>query len=78
MPLTISARGAIPLDDTLRKTAWEGVCVIAAHQYLRAKGRQGFVLDDGSPSLEQKDSLAALGRMVIEYYLNRKEYESEY
>lgn len=78
MPLTISARGAVPLDDTLRKTAWEGICVIAAHQYLRAKGRQGFVLDDGNPSLKQKDSLAGLGRMVIEYYLNRKEYESGY
>ena len=45
-PLTITARGKNPLDEELKRIAWEGVCVIAAHQYLRAHDRQGYVLDD--------------------------------
>ena len=76
LPLTVSARGSKPLDESLKKIAWEGVCIIAAHQYLRADGRQGYVLPDGSHSLDQKRDLANLGRLVIEYYLNKYEYEA--
>jgi hypothetical protein len=71
-PLRVSARGSAMLDDYLKGIAWEGACVIAAHQYLRADGRQGYVLPDGSHSIKQKKELASLGRYVIEYYLNRK------
>jgi hypothetical protein len=76
IPLTVSSRGSVPLDESLKKIAWEGICVIAAHQYLRAQSRQGYVLDDGTLSLDQKNGLAKLGLMVIEYFLNRSEYES--
>jgi hypothetical protein len=71
IPLTVTARGNVPLDESLKKIAWEGACIIAAHQYLRADGRQGYVLPDGSHSGEQKKDLIQLGRIVIEYYLNK-------
>jgi hypothetical protein len=71
IPLTVTTRGNEPLDDSLRKIAWEGACIVAAHQYLRADGRQGYVLPDGSHSKDQKVDLIQLGRMVIEYYLNK-------
>jgi hypothetical protein len=71
IPLTVSSRGSVPLDESLKKIAWEGVCIIAAHQYLRADGRQGYVLPDGSHSIKQKRELAALGKMVIEYFFNK-------
>jgi len=70
-PLTITARGKVPLDKSLKRIAWEGICVIAAHQYLRAHDRQGYLLDDGSLSLSQKKELTRLGSLVIEYFLNR-------
>lgn len=76
IPLTVTARGSEPLDEYLKKTAWEGACIIAAHQYLRADGRQGYVLPDGSHSIAQKKELIKLGQMVIEYYLNKYEYEA--
>jgi len=76
IPLTVVSRGSVPLDESLKRIAWEGACVIAAHQYLRAQNRQGYFLDDGTISLKQKNGLAKLGHMVIEYYLNRSEYES--
>ena len=71
IPLTVSSRGSIPLDETLKKIAWEGVCVIAAHQYLRANGRQGYVLPDGTHSRKQMLELVSLGQLVIEYFLNK-------
>jgi hypothetical protein len=46
--------------------------VIAAHQYLRAKGMQGYVLPDVTPSVDQKRELALLGKLVIEFFLSKK------
>lgn len=72
LPLRVAARGSVPLDASLKKTAWEGTCIIAAHQYLRADGRQGYVLPDGTHSIKQKKELVYLGQLVIEYFLNRE------
>ena len=72
IPLTVAARGNVPLDESLKKIAWEGACIIAAHQYLRADGRQGYVLPDGTHSADQKKELANLGQLVIEYFLNNR------
>jgi len=72
IPLTVSARGSVPLDESLKRIAWEGVCIIAAHQYLRADGRQGYVLPDGTHSADQMKELIKLGQLVIEYFLNKR------
>jgi hypothetical protein len=76
IPMTVTTRGSIPLDESLKKIAWEGACVIAAHQYLRADGRQGYVLPDGTHSINQMRELINLGQLVIEYYLNKYENEN--
>ncbi|MGB8491928.1 MAG: hypothetical protein WCE64_12800 [Bacteroidales bacterium] len=77
IPLTVSARDSEKLDDQLKIIAWESTCVIAAHQYLRAQGRQGYVLPDGTSSTDQKKELTLLGKLVIEYFLqNNKAYEA--
>jgi hypothetical protein len=70
IPVTVSARGSVPLDETLKKIAWDGACIIAAHQYLRADGRQGYILPDGTHSRNQMEELTSLGQLVIEYFLN--------
>jgi hypothetical protein len=77
IPLTVTARGGEPLDESLKKIAWEGACIIAAHQYLRADGRQGYVLPDGKHSKQQKEDLTILGQLVIEYFLTKSnDYEA--
>lgn len=75
-PLTVNSRGSARLDDSLKEIAYKGACVIAAHQYLRADGRQGYVLPDGSHNSKQKDDLAKLGQLVIEYFLKLYKYEA--
>ncbi len=47
-PLRVSARGGVPLDDELRAVNYEGACVVAAHQYLRAQGEEGYPEISGS------------------------------
>lgn len=76
IPLTVTTRGSIELDESLKKIAWQGACVLAAHQYLRADGRQGYVLPDGTNSAEQKRELTKLGQIVIEYFLKKHNNES--
>jgi hypothetical protein len=76
IPLTVSARHSEPLDPGLKAIAWEGACIIAAHQYLRADGRQGYVLPDGTHSADQKRELIKLGHLVIEYFLKRNTNEN--
>jgi hypothetical protein len=76
LPLTVTTRDSKPLDESLKKIAWEGACVIAAHQYLRADGRQGYVLPDGTHSIKQMRELINLGQLVIEYFLNKYKNEA--
>jgi hypothetical protein len=71
-PLAVTARGYQPLDESLKSISWKGACVVAAHQYLRAHKRQGYILSDGKVSIDQRTGLENLGRMVIEYYLNKR------
>jgi hypothetical protein len=71
MPLAVTAKGNQQLSNDLKQISWEGVCVIAAHQYLRAKGMQGYVLQDGKPSFDQKRELTYLGKLVIEFFLSK-------
>jgi len=75
IPLTVTTRGGKPLDESLKKIAWDGACIIAAHQYLRADGRQGYVLPDGTHSIKQRKDLVDLGQFVIEYFLNNHQHE---
>jgi len=70
-PLTVTAKGNEQLGNDLKQIAWEGVCVIAAHQYLRAKGMQGYIMPDGKPSFDQKRELTYLGKLVIEFFLSK-------
>jgi len=71
LPLKVTARDNAEIDDSLRQIAWNGTCIIAAHQYLRSDGRQGYVLPDGTHHNKQRESLIELGQLVIEYYLNK-------
>jgi hypothetical protein len=72
IPLTVTARGVRQLSTGLKQTSVNGVSVIAAHQYLRAKGEEGYVDRNGKPRISEKDNFEKLGRSVIEFYLRKR------
>jgi hypothetical protein len=66
----------MPLDEDLKQIAWKGVCVIAAHQYLRANALQGYTGSDGNARMDQRSNFEETGRYVIEYFLNQSNNET--
>jgi hypothetical protein len=67
IPLTCDTRDKKPLNSYVRRISYEGACVVAAHQYLRAKGLQGFINEKGLPDTLRKQELVKLGSAVIHY-----------
>lgn len=68
-PLKISCGGGIDLDDELKQINYEGTAVIAAHQYLMAKGEEGY-LKNGVAKVEEKAAFIKLGKAVIAKFVN--------
>ena len=69
VPLTVSSRGKVPLSGQLKRINWRGVSVIAAHQYHRAQGREGYISKEGKAKTGERNSFERTGRSVIEYFL---------
>lgn len=69
IPVKIDTRGGIDLDDELKAINYAGACVTAAHQYLVAKGEEGYVDANGVAKQDELEDFVTLGKAVIEYYL---------
>ncbi len=63
-PLTVTCRGNTALSRELLTINHRGAAVIAAHQYLKANGRDGFPANH-FPSPAEKKELEELGMRVI-------------
>lgn len=68
IPLKVDTRGHIDLDDELKDVSYQGACVIAAHQYLRAKGEEGYLDVHGNVKKGQINEFRKLGAGVFNYY----------
>jgi hypothetical protein len=64
------ARGNVKFTKELAETAWQGACIVAAHQELRKKGNSGFVDTTGKRLVEPCDfkSFAKIGAEAIACY----------
>jgi hypothetical protein len=65
-PLTVRA-GDAELDDYLLKVGYEGACVIAAHQYLRSSGANGYLDRNGIPG--KRSTFVSVGNAVIQKFI---------
>ena len=74
IPLTCDARGNLPLSNTLKEISYEGACVVAAHQYLKAKGFTGFIDNLGLAKSSERDYYSKLGNTVIHCF--RKKFKT--
>ena len=68
-PIKVSCGGGVDLDEELERTGFEGACIIAAHQYLIAKGEQGYLNADGVAKTKEYDSFVELGQAVISHFI---------
>jgi hypothetical protein len=69
-PVKVSCRNGVELDVELNQIGYEGACIIAAHQYLVAKGEEGFLRTDGSGKTKEYDQFVELGQAVISHFIN--------
>ncbi len=63
-PMKLTIEGTLPLDDELNQINFEGTAVLAAHQYLMAKGEEGY-LKNGIAKTEEKANFVKLGKAVM-------------
>lgn len=70
IPLKVDTRGFIDLDDELKEISYQGACVIAAHQYLRANGEEGFIDAHGVVKRDKIDEFRSLGSAVFNHYFS--------
>jgi len=70
-PLTVTCRNDVPLGDELENVNFEGASVIAAHQYKKLKGQEGFLSANHEPKPEEKEDFVHLGKAVINEFLTK-------
>ncbi len=66
-PLKVSCRGGVSLDAELEAINYEGAAVIAAHQYLVARGEEGYLKGNIAKTAE-KERFAELGKAVMAWF----------
>jgi len=69
-PLKVTCRGGVNLDGELKQINYEGAAVIAAHQYLQANGKEGY-LKDKKARVAEKEKFMELGKAVINHFLKQ-------
>jgi hypothetical protein len=69
-PVKVSCSGGIDLDADLELIGFEGACIIAAHQYLIAKGEEGYLDAGGVAKKREFDRFVELGKAVITHFIN--------
>jgi hypothetical protein len=70
-PVKVSCSGGVELDADLKRIGFEGACIIAAHQYLIAKGEEGYLNADGIAKTKEYDAFVRLGQVVIDHFINQ-------
>ena len=75
VPIEPCCAGGAPIPEALKDIFWEGACVVAAHQFLTANGKGGYVGAGGEPDPSYANgearirAFAGLGARVIDRYL---------
>ncbi|MDR2627944.1 MAG: hypothetical protein LBC40_07925 [Dysgonamonadaceae bacterium] len=70
IPLTVGCRGGAELTAYLKRVNYEGACVIAAHQYFRSRGEEGYVdAVSGEAHISRRKEMIATGNAVIRRWI---------
>ena len=67
-PITVLGGDGREISQAMQKIGYQGACVIAAHQYLLAKGEEGYLDGEGKAKLIQREEFIGLGNAVIKAF----------
>lgn len=70
-PMKVTCSGGVELDAEMERIGYEGACIIAAHQYLVARGEEGFLDKDGVAKMKKYEAFAELGNAVISHFIEK-------
>ena len=70
-PMKVTCSGGIELNEELERIGYEGACIIAAHQYLVARGEEGYLDARGLAKMDQYNEFAEWGNAVIEHFIEK-------
>lgn len=68
LPIRLFDKRGSHLSDVLAKINFEGASIVAAHQYLTARGETGFLDHDGMAVMDSREDLIQLGTALIHYF----------
>jgi hypothetical protein len=68
IPLKVDTRGHVDIDDELKHISYQGACVIAAHQYLKAQDQEGYIDNEGACKTAEIGEFRKLGSAVFNYF----------
>lgn len=69
-PIKITCKGKVELDEELKNINYDGAAVVAAHQYLIANGKEGY-LSGTKAKTEEKEHFIELGKAIITHFLQK-------
>lgn len=52
IPISPTCERGVPIPEAIQTLFWEGACVVAAHQFLRLCGHEGFIDSEGKLNAE--------------------------
>jgi hypothetical protein len=67
-PITVKVNKNQDLTPALKQVSYEGCCILAAHQYLVARGEEGFINEEGKMKVDRQDYFQDLGDAVIKEF----------
>ncbi len=68
-PIEVLGGDGKSLSPEMKLIGYEGACVIAAHQYLVARGKKGYLKKTGEAKFEKRAEFVALGNAVIKHFI---------
>jgi len=71
-PMRVTCSGGVEMDAEMEQIGYEGACIITAHQYLIARGEEGYLDKEGVAKMKKYGEFAALGDGVIRHFIGKE------
>lgn len=70
-PITVFNGEGDQLSEELQRVSYEGACVVAAHQELVRKGKEGYLDATGKAKIAERDTFIQMGDEIIKNFVKK-------